>query len=260
MCHLTCEGQKTFLGVQAYIPSCLRQDLFFFCYCIHQAGWFSGVQNFSYVCPTSLHRNTRITVLILSIGFYTPSGDLSSGHCIFNSKCSYPPSLLPKPTTQFSCSNKYSFQGCAFNWTSTFLPLLSLPRTIPPSSLPAIQFLAQQTCLQNAVSEEYYSMCTASSIFLEHLKYGRTGVLLDTCLRQINCRAREIAKFDKNVPCASIKTWVWSPGRHIKTRFVIQAGEIKAGKSLRLAGWSVAELVSPKSVQYPVPNSKAENN
>lgn len=116
-----------------------------------------------------------LQMLMLGIWLFTPSGDWSSGPCGFDSKCSYPLSRLPQPTTPFFYTNISPFQGLASNLTSASLPLLPLPRTIFPSSLPAIQLLAHQTCLQNAVSEEDYSMFTAPSVFLEHIKYRKTS-------------------------------------------------------------------------------------
>lgn len=93
---------------------------------------------------------------------------------LFNSKCSHPLSHLPSPLRSSSTAMNPPFKGLPLIW-----PLHLAPRTLASrnrfSLFTVIQFLANLTCLQNAVSTEYCSMYTAPSKFLEQRARGKTS-------------------------------------------------------------------------------------
>lgn len=153
-CHLTCQGQKTVSGISL-----------FDCRVCH-ASWSSGFQGFSSFCLPFLHRDACIPGAHTSHSSFTHLGDLSSGPCALNSKWSYPLSHLPSPLHSSSTAMNPPVEGLPLIW-----PLHLAPTTVAPqnsfSLFTVIQFLANLTCLQNAVSTEYYPMYTAPSKFLE---------------------------------------------------------------------------------------------
>lgn len=162
MCSLTCKGQKTVSGVSL-----------FYCHVCH-ASWSSGFQGLSPFCSHFSIETLGLQMLPLAVRLLHTCGIWAQVLVLFNSKCSHPLSHLPSPLRSSSTAMNPPFKGLPLIW-----PLHLAPRTLASrnrfSLFTVIQFLANLTCLQNAVSTEYCSMYTAPSKFSEQHTRRKTS-------------------------------------------------------------------------------------
>lgn len=138
MCSLTCKGEKTVSGHLLIWLPCMPRWLIL------------RLPRFLLFLPPFLHGDPWITDAHTCHSTFTHLGDLSSGPCVLNSKCSYPLSRLPSPLYSSSTAMHPPFKGLPLIWPGHLAPRIVASQN-SFSLFSVIQFLTNLTCLQNTV-------------------------------------------------------------------------------------------------------------